>query len=775
MTDYQVVGKPAVRLDGRDKVTGGYAYGMDFTLPGALHGKVIRSPHPHARILAFRTEKAAQLPGVRAIITGADVKLLMPGGIIDQPLLAWDVTRYKGEPVAIIAATKPEIAEAAAQLLEIDYELLPVVTDPVAAMEADAPLLHPDWQSYQAPPEIVRYGNVCCHASLTRGDIEAGFAEADLIFEDTFSTESVHQSHVEPRVAVGVVSSDGKATVYSNTQLPFWIRTNVAHVLNVPESDVVIVPTGIGGGFGSKLYPQIEPLVALLARKTGRPVRIVTPLHEELQAGLPRHPSRIWIRTGVKRDGTLVASQGRVILDTGAYAGSGPELASIGVIILSGPYKTPHVHMDAYSVHTNKTNFGAYRGPGGPQAMFALESHLDRIAGELGIDPLELRLKNIVTDGDEAPNGQKLTAVGLRECLERAAAAIEWDKPAAPNRGKGLACGWWTTTLQASGCLAKLDSDGNVILTIGTPEIGTGAVMAGIPQAMAEYMGLPLDHVRVVVGDTATGPWDWGSQGSRTVFNVSRAARSAAIDLTEQIKEIAADMLEIGVADLEIREGKVMVKGSPDRALTLAAVSQRALATKGGLLARGVSFADPHPYDQARMVSCLYPAFHYPSFHAHAVELEVDPGTGEVRVVRYAAAHDVGFAISPVFAEAQIHGGVVQGIGMALMEQIQYRNGVVLNPNWTDYKLPTIADVPDIEAILVQHPAAGGPFGAKGLGESPVLHAPAAIANAVANAISARVRSLPITGEKVLFALRAKTDGQTEGGETATEKYGSAL
>ncbi|MBK8021175.1 MAG: xanthine dehydrogenase family protein molybdopterin-binding subunit [Chloroflexi bacterium] len=753
MSDYRVAGKPVVRLDGRAKVTGDYIYGMDYRLPGSLHGKVVRSPHPHARILGFRTEKAAKLPGVRAIITGADVQMLMPGGIIDQPLLAWDITRYKGEPVALIAATKPEIAEAAAKLLEIDYELLPVITDPVAAMEPGAPLLHPDWAAYASPPSVVRDGNVCCHASLIKGDVEQGFAEADVIIEDSYATESVHQSHVEPRAAVGVVSADGKATIYSNTQLPFWIRTNVAYVLGVPESDVVVVPTGIGGGFGSKLYPQIEPLVALLARKTGRPVRIVTPVSEELEAGLPRHPSRIWIRTGVKRDGTVVASQGRVVLDTGAYAGSGPELASIGVIMMSGPYKTPHLRMDAYSVYTNKTNFGAYRGPGGPQAMFALESHLDHIAQEIGIDPLQLRLKNIVEEGDEAANGQKLSAVGLRECLERVAAAIEWDKPALPNRGRGLTCGWWTTTLQSSGVHVKLDSDGHVIMTIGTQEIGSGAVMAGVPQAMAEYMGVPVENVRVVVGDTSTGPWDWGSQGSRTVFNISLAAKNAAADLTEQIKEIAADMLEVADVDLEIRDGMVQVKGSPEHALSLAAISQKALETKGGLLARGVSHPEPAQYDQNRMISCLYPAFHFPSFHAHAAEVEVDPGTGEVRVTRYVAAHDIGFAISPVYAAGQIHGGVVQGIGMALMEQIQYRDGVVLNPSWTDYKLPTMSDVPDIEAILVEHPAAGGPFGAKGLGESPVIHPPAAIANAVAQATGVRINSLPITSEKVLRAL----------------------
>jgi CO/xanthine dehydrogenase Mo-binding subunit len=745
------------RLDGRDKVTGGYVYGMDISVPGMLHGKVVRSPHPHARIRSFNTAKAAALPGVRAVITGADVKAILPGSVSDQPVLAWDVTRYKGEPVAIIAATKLEIAEQAARLMEIDYEPLPVVTDAESAMQPGSPLVHPKWESYQAPTELVRNGNVCCHSTLTKGRGEQGFADADVIVEDTFDTESVHQGHVEPRVAIGLVTSDGKATVYSNTQLPYWIRTNVAHVLEVPESDVRIVPTGIGGGFGSKLYPQLEPLVALLSRRTGRPVRIVTPVSEELEAGLPRHPCHIWIKSGVKRDGTMVARHARMILDTGAYAGSGPELASVGVLVLGGPYKTPHLQLDAFAVHTNKTNFGAYRGPSGPQAMFALESHLDHIAQEIGLDPLQLRLKNIVEEGDEAPNGQKLSAVGMRECLEKAAAAIEWDKPSGPNRGKGITCGWWTTTGGSSGCIAKLDTGGTVVVTIGTQEIGTGAIMAGIPQAMAEFMGVSPEDVRIVVADTATGPWDFGSQGSRTLFNIGRAAQSAAADLIAQIKEVAGDMLEVATEDLEVRDGAVVVKGSPDHKVTLAAVAQKAVDSKGGLHARGVSFPEPHPYDKARLISCFYPAFHYPSFHAHAAEVEVDLGTGEVKVTRYVAAHDVGFVVSPQYAEGQIHGGVGQGIGMALMEEIQYRDGYVLNANWTDYKLPTIADVPEVQAILVEHPAAGGPFGAKGLGESPVIHPPAAIANALAQAIGVRLHSLPLTAEKVLRALKEKS------------------
>ncbi len=757
MSEPRVVGQAVPRLDGRAKVTGEYIYGMDFTVPGMLHGRVLRSPQPHARIVYVDTRKARALPGVRAIITGKDLPdVMMPGVVYDQPPLARDRVRYVGEPVALIAATRPDIADEAARLIEIKYEPLPVLTDAEAALQPGAPLLHENWASYKAAEGLVREGNVCCHSTLSKGDVARGFRESDFVFEDSFSTESVHQSHVEPRVAIGVVDSAGRVTVYSNTQLPYWVRTNVAVVMGLPESDARIVPTGIGGGFGSKLYPQLEPLVALLAREAGRPVRIVTPIEEELVAGLPRHPCKLYLKTGVNKDGTLVAREARMILDTGAYAGSGPELCSVGVLVLAGPYRTPHVQFDAYAVHTNKTNFGAYRGPSGPQAMFALESHFDLIAEKLGLDSLAFRLRNIVEEGDESANGQILHGVGMRECLEKAAAAIAWDKPSGPNRGKGLSCGWWTTTGGSSGCLAKLDVDGKVVITVGTQEIGTGAIMAGIPQVMAEAMGVRPEDLRIVVADTATGPWDFGSQGSRTLFNVGRAAQFAAADLTRQIKELAEEMLEVSAHDLELRDGFVSVKGVPDRRISLADVAQKSVETKGGLHAHGVSFPEPTAYDKSRMISCFYPAFHYPTFHCHAAEVEVDPGTGEVTVLRYVAAHDVGFAVNPTLVEGQIHGGVAQGIGMALMEEIVYREGHVLNNNWTDYKLPTLADVPDVQAIIVQHPVEGGPFGAKGIGECPVIHPPAVLANAVYRAAGVRIRELPITAEKVLRALKGK-------------------
>lgn len=766
MKEQHVAGRAEQRLDAQAKARGAYPYGIDFALPGMLTGFILRSPHPHARILAIDTLQAQALPGVRAIITGQDLDVLMPGVVHDQPLLARDRVRFAGEPVALVAATERRVAEAAARLIQVAYEPLPLIESAEQAMQPDAPLLHPDWTSYQAEDGLVREGNVCCHSSLTCGNLEQGMQDADIIVEGSYSTESVHQAHVEPRAAVATINSDGTCTVYSNTQLPFWIRTNVAHVLGCPEEAVTVFPLGIGGGFGSKLYPQLEPAVALLARQTGAPVRIVSSIEDELTAGLPRHPSTVYLKTGVKKDGTLVAHQARIVLDTGAYAGSGPEIASVCLLVLPGPYRIPHVRVDALAVYTNKTNFGAYRGPGGPQSVFALESHMDRIAETLGMDALELRLHNAVRDGDELANGQVVQGVGLRECLEKAAAAIEWGKPSGPHRGKGLACSWWTTTGGKSGARIRIDPDGKIAVTVGTQEIGTGAIMGGVPQVVAETMGVPVDDVRMIVADTAHGPWDFGSQGSRTVFNVGRAAQFACADLAQKLVDLAEKVLEVPAAALELREGAVVVRDAPEQRVLWTDLVK--LDSAGLLEGRGESEPEPAAHIKSRLVSSFYRAFHYPSFHCHAAEVQVDPGTGQVTVLRYAAAHDMGFAVNPLLAGGQMHGGAVQGIGMALMEEILYRDGQVQNRNWTDYKLPTYADVPDIQDIIVEHPIPGGPFGMKGLGESPVIEPPGALANAIRRAAGVRLYSLPMTAEKILFAMEQEAQPATSTNSTPT-------
>ncbi len=753
MTQEKVIGQRKPRQDVLAKSTGAFVYGMDFQIPGQLYGAILRSPHPHALIRSVDASRAQALAGVEVVLTAKDLPagLLMPGVVCDQPLLASDRARYHGEPIAAVAAQSADLAQQALGLIVVDYQPLPAIIDAETATADESLLVHEAWETYQAEEGLVRWRNVCCHAALNKGDVERGFASADEIIEGTYTTESVHQSHLEPRVATAVVLPGEVPTVYSNTQLLYWIRTNVAHVLGVPEEQVRIVPTGIGGAFGSKLYPQIEPLTALLSRVAGKAVRMVVPLSDELLAGVPRHPTKTRLKTAVMRDGTLVAQQATMYLDGGAYTGSTPEIASVAVLCLAGPYRTPNVHIDVYGVLTNKTNFGAYRGPGGPYSVFALETHLDEVAARIGMDPLDLRLKNILGEGDEAANGQILTSVGLRETVERATQAIGWREAAATNRGKGISLGWWTTTLQRSTSEALLDANGKVVIRVGTNEMGTGAIMGGVRQVAAETMGLDVDDVLIDVEDTLSGLWDWGSQGSRTLANVGRAAQFACQDLRLKILSLAEKLLETERERLDLAGGEVFSIDNPEEKITLKALAQ--LSPEGILRSRAESNAEPATYDKSRLTSCLYPAFHHPSYHCHVAEVEVDPGTGMTRVLRYVAAHDIGRAINPTLIEGQIEGGVVQGIGMALMEEVLYdKQGFRTNINWTDYKLPTLADMPEIESIIVEHPTNLGPYGSKGLGESPALHPPAAVANAIGAATGKRFRSLPITPEKIALA-----------------------
>jgi CO/xanthine dehydrogenase Mo-binding subunit len=748
----RVVGRSLPRIDAPGKVTGSAIYAADFALPGMLYGKVFRSAHPHARLVRLDTERAARLAGVRAVISAADVPDVRYGAAVkDEPVFARDVVRYVGQPVAAVAAVTREAAEAAVAAIEAEYEPLTPVLDLAAALAPGAPLVHERWQSYTAIPILQRDGNVCNRARITVGDVERGWAEADRIFEHRFTTAMVHQGYTEPRAAVAAWDSSGQVTVWSNTQLPFDVQATLADILAIAPSRIRVIVPGIGGAFGGKLRIGVEHFAALLARKAGRPVKLLTTSEEELTAAYPRQGTVIELRTGVTRDGRLTARQGRIYFDTGAFAGSGPGVASVATLVLAGPYRTPNLLLEGYAVYTNKTNCGSYRAPSGPQANFAVESQMDIIADALGIDPLELRLRNIVREGDEGPTGQVLSAVGLEECLRRAADAIGWaDRRPAAGRGKGLACGWWTTTGGSSGVYVKINPDGTVALNTGAAEIGTAA-LTGAAQVLAEALGVDLADVTVVSADTFATPFDFGAQGSRTAFAVGNACRAAADELRRKLLALASARLGAPEEALELSDKHVV---GPTGRVSLAELARQSQLTGGGLIAHGTFIAPATPYDAKRVEGHVYPAFHSPSFHAHAVDLSVDPETGEVTIHRYVVAQDVGFALNPRYIEGQIEGGVAQGLGQALSEEIVYREGRVLNANLTDYKMPTTLDVPRVESILVQHPGQVGPFGAKGVGEPPNVEPPAAVANAIAAATGARVMSLPITAEKIVLASR---------------------
>ena len=748
----RVVGKSLPRMDGAGKVTGTAVYAADFALPGMLVGKVFRSTEPHARIVRVDTARARALPGVRAVMTAADVPDVRYGGALkDETVFARGKVRYVGQPVAAVAATTREAAEAALAAIEVVYAPLPAVLDLDAALAPGAPLIHEEWASYTAIPILHRDGNVCNRARIVVGDVERGFEEADRIFEHRFRTGMVHQGYTEPRAAVAAWDSSGQVTVWSNTQLPFEVQNTLAEILQMAPSKIRVVVPGIGGGFGGKLRVGVEHFAAFLARATGRPVKVITTSEEELTAAYPRQGTVVELKTGVTKDGRITAKAGRIWFDTGAFAGSGPGVASVATLVLAGPYKIPNLHLEGFAVYTNKTNCGSFRAPSGPQANFAVESQIDIIADALGLDPLELRLKNIVREGDEGPTGQVLNAVGLEECLRKAAAAIAWnDRRPARWRGKGLACGWWTTTGGSSGVYVKINPDGTVALNTGAAEIGTAA-LTGAAQVLAEELGVDLADINVVSADTFSTPFDFGAQGSRTAFAVGNACRAAVDDLKRRVFALAAAQLGVEPEACRLADKHVLADGKRISLADLARLSQQ---TGGGLIAQGTFIAPPTAYDSKRVDGHVYPAFHSPSFHAHAVDLSIDPETGDVTIHKYVVAQDVGFAMNPTYIEGQIEGGVAQGLGQALSEEIVYEKGRVLNPNLTDYKMPTTLDMPRVETILVQHPSLVGPYGAKGVGEPPNIEPPAAVANAVASATALRLTSLPITAEHIALALR---------------------
>jgi CO/xanthine dehydrogenase Mo-binding subunit len=747
----RVVGKSLPRFDAPGKVTGTAVYAADFALPGMLHGKIFRSREPHARLRRVDTSRALAVPGVRAVITAADVPDVRYGGALkDETVFAGGVVRYVGQPVAAVAAVTPEAAEAGIRAIEAEYDPLVPVFDVAAALAPGAPLVHEAWASYAAIPILHRDGNVCHRARIVVGDVERGWAEADRVFEDRFTTAVVHQGYTEPRAAVASWDSSGQVTVWSNTQLPFEVQNTLAEILAMAPSKIRVIVPGVGGGFGGKLRVGVEHMAALLARRCGRPVKVMTTSEEELTAAYPRQGTVIELKTGVTRDGRITARQGRIYFDTGAFGGSGPGVASVATLVLAGPYRIPNLFIEGYAVYTNKTNCGSYRAPSGPQSNFAVESQMDIIAEAIGLDPLAFRLRNIVREGDEGPTGQVLHAVGLEECLRRAADAIGWaDRRPAPGRGKGLACGWWTTTGGSSGVYVKINPDGTVALNTGAAEIGTAA-LTGAAQVLAEELGVDLDDISVVSADTFSTPFDYGAQGSRTAFAVGNACRAAVAELRTRIFAQAAAQLGVPADALELRDKHVAAAGAR---VSLAELARQSQLAGGGLIAHGTFIAPATPYDAKRVEGHVYPAFHSPSFHAHAVDLSVDRDTGEVTIHRYVVAQDVGFALNPIYIEGQIEGGVAQGLGQALSEEIVYREGRVLNANLTDYKMPTTLDVPRVQSILVQRPSEVGPYGAKGVGEPPNIEPPAAVANAVAAAIGLRMTSLPITAEKIVRGL----------------------
>ncbi|MEX1195064.1 MAG: xanthine dehydrogenase family protein molybdopterin-binding subunit [Dehalococcoidia bacterium] len=750
---HHAVGQRVKRLEGAAKVTGKTVYADDIKFPGLLHAKALYAPYAHALIKSIDTTKAKQLPGVHSVYTATDLPHYNRNDSNRRNLIFPDKeVLFYGQPVAAVLAEDPHVAEQAAGLIEVQWEVLPAVLDPVAAIEPGSPLVRDPLSDVDRSEERGHVSvdtqeteqegapsNIASHAPFKRGDVAAGFAEADVIVERSWKSAMVHQSYIEPHSTVADYDITGELKVWTSTQAPFYIRDELAQAFDLPENRIRIIATEVGGGFGGKIY-LTELMVAALAIAVKRPVKYIMSRKDDMLAATPAPFAHIDLKTGMTKDGTLTALEARLIYDSGAFPGA-PMLA--GCMLIGGYYRCDNIDIQGYEVLTNKVSVGALRAPGAHNATFAIESHIDMMAKELGLDPLEVRIKNAVEEGDLMPNGQVYPRIGLRECLEAIAGSEVWRNrravEATPNRGVGLAIGGWLGGLQPASAICCLNPDGTVNVTVGSADItGTNT---SFQQIAAEVLKLPLEMVNVTSGDTKTAPFAGMSAGSKTTYTVGRAVLLAAEDMKQQMFELAKQRLEVEPEDMEVAEGRVQVKGAPDRAMTFQRFGK--LST---------NFGAPFPVLVGR--GAITARKSAPGFTAQAADVEVDPETGDITLHAFAIAQDAGFAINPLSVEGQMQGGASQGLGIALWEEMQYdEHGRLLNPNLLDYRLPTSRDLPPIETIIVEVPSEEGPFGARIVGEPSIVAGAAAVGNAVFNACGARVDEVPITPERLLRAL----------------------
>ncbi len=774
MADTVVVGKSVVRQDAVAKVRGGATYGTDVRFGGMLVGRTLRAGIPHARIVNLDTSAAAKVPGVRAIVTGRDWSRRHGLFVKDQPALATDRVRYAGEIVAAIAAEDENAAEEAVERIVVDYEELPGVFDLMEAVAPGAPLVHPDQMSYERAQitglvlNPVADSNISYHFKLRRGDVDRAWAECDLVVEDSFSTQFVQYAHLEPHVTIAHYDSAGMMTVWTSTMGPHTMRDMLADLLGLPQQRVRVITNMVGGGYGSKMYLRaIQPAAALLAMKVpNRHVRIAFDREDEFLSCAGRLPTRTTIKTGVKRDGTLVARQSTIYWEKGAYADVGAVIARNAGYCALGPYRVPHARIDGYLVYTNRQPGGGFRGLGIPQVSWASEQQMDRVARELGMDPLALRRKNLLGEGDVSVTGERMHRVGVGECLERVAAAIGWETPleratpAGARRGRGLACILKSTlTPTASFGFVKLNNDGSIDVITSAVEHGQGAHTV-LAQIAAEELAVPLDRIRCVMADTSVTPFDRSSTSSRTTFHLGLVVKEASIDVRRQLLDMAGAVMEVHPGDIEVHDGSVAVRGAADRRLTYGQVIAKFYGGPGTILGKGVVNTKPL-YDtmNAETGQSSRPSIFW-MYAAIGFEVEVDPETGQVTVTRMASAADAGKAINPLNCIQQIDGSAIMGLGMATMEEVVFDGGRTLNPTFLDYKLPTMVDVPDTDVIIVESGHDEGPYGAKGIGESAIAPVPAALGNAVYDAVGVQVKDLPIRSEKVYRALHAARTGK---------------
>jgi len=749
---------PFLRPDGKEKVTGSGRYTADLSLTGQLHAKLRYADHTHARIVSVDASRARALPGVLAVLTYEDVPDVLYGDLVqDRRLFARDYVRFEGDVVAAVAALTPEIAAEAAAAVEVEYEPLPALSDIEAALADDAPLVHADWESYEGDEELGRHGNVLGYSTIVKGDADAGMAEAEVVVKGRYVTDASQGAPIEPRALLAQWQGDN-VTIWSSTQVPYAARAGVAHVLQLPQSHVRIVVPLLGGGFGSKCDFHYEGHVAALARAAGRPVKLVFTREEEFIAPDHRREGMvIELETGARADGTLVARRGRLILDGGAYCGEGGFFAQMAAMHACGPYVIENVNVESTLVYTNNQPSGSIRAPTAPQVCWALEQHTDELADALGLDPVALRRRTLFEEGSEGPTRQVLGPIAVRETLERALELIAPEGDLPEDEAIGVACGWWPSFGNASGAYVKLNADGSGTIVTGAQENGSGAVMA-LPLLVAEVLGMDPADFSILYQDTEAAPFDAGSSGSQTTMNNGRAVVAAAGEVRDMLLDMAAKRLEVAREDLELADGHVRVVGAPDRAIEISA-----LAGSGErLIGKGSGRPPKNPPCHAE--GCLgrlgMESFLEPQVFTHAARVKVDRETGVVRVLHVAAVHDSGTILNRIGASGQVYGGVVMGIGQALLEVSQLdADGRQRNPHLLDYKLVTAADAPRIDVAWIETPAEnGGPLGTKGVGEPPTVPTPGAIANAIAQVVGSRIRELPMTPERVWAAASGQVE-----------------
>lgn len=729
---FRFVGQNVPRVDGIDKVTGKAKFTGDLVIPGMLHGKSLRSIYPHARILKIDTKQAEALPGVAAVLTAADISDIDPY-YNGRPVIAIQKVRYVGEPVAAVAAVDEATAQEALSLIEVEYDEIRAAVGLEAALRQDAPLIHENLKN-----------NICSHEHVEKGNVDQGFAEADEIFEDNFTFPMVYHYTMEPHSVVADFKDDG-VTVWSSAQHPFQVRGDVSRIFHLPTDKVRLVISYLGGGFGSKSYTKIEPLVVALSRKARRPVRICNTVNESMLT-VRRHATRIRLKTGVKRDGTLVAREAEIYLDTGGYPDNGPAVAIRAATRVLGPYRYPHIRSDAYSVYTNSGGAGSFRAIGAPQSIFASESQLDIIASKLGIDAAELRLKNLLKKGEQMRPKLKGMDANLASSLKKLVSMSQWKRR---SKKKGAAVGLAVGATNAgatpiSVAMARLQADGTVRILAGSTEMGQG-VRTVLSQIAAEELTIPLESIRLGGADTSVTPYDSSTGSSRSTTLMGTAVQAAAKDLKKQLVKIAAEAFNVRANQVQVIDGGLVCGEA--RMNFQEALRSRFGGPGGELIGRG---------EVGPEITGSLPVFW--EIGMGNAELDLDKETGEIGIERYISLADVGKAIHPNQCIGQEEGAAMQGIGHTMFEQMIYgEGGELMNPNLIDYKVPTFSDVPkEFESVLVENRDGPGPHGARGMGEGGLVAVAPAITNALARATGVRIKDLPLTPERVWRALKDK-------------------